>query len=75
MSVGDARFPGLGFNLSSAATPVNVALISPGQESCHQCPFLGTSLQHQKASFICAHFTNEETEAQRGELTFPRPYK
>ena len=29
MSVGDARCLGLGFNLSSAASPVDAALISP----------------------------------------------
>lgn len=51
-------------------------LPSPGPDGKHLCPLcllLCTLLQLPQAVFLCAHFTNEETEAQRGDLTFPRP--
>lgn len=64
---------GLAFHLPSAASAAGAALARVQWKSRHLCLLLCTSVQLPHSGFLCARFTNEETEPQRGELTFPRP--
>lgn len=73
MKAGDAQHPGLGVISVLQLTLLMPPSSGPGRNHVARVYYLKPPCSSRRWGFICAHFMNEETEAQRGELTFWRP--